>query len=82
VVRSVHIFPGTRDYITPNLEFDIEMYVGSVIDRYKKFQIILFHECDRFYAVSIDACTDVWTGLYARMSNSLLTEAISAADMM
>jgi len=58
VVRSVQILPRTGKQFTPDVEIDIEICVGIVIGRYKKFQIILIHGTIGLYAVSIVPSTD------------------------
>jgi len=51
VGSSFHILPRSGDQFTSDVELDIEKYVGFVIGRYKKFQIILIRGGDRFLRV-------------------------------
>jgi len=48
VVRKIYINSRGTDQFTTDLEFDIEIDVRVVIDRYKKFQIVLINGGDRF----------------------------------
>jgi len=52
------------------------------IGRYNKFQVVLIDGGDGIYDVSTVPSTDIPIGLCSKMSNSLLTDAISAADML
>jgi len=81
VVSRVHILPRTRNQFTSDIEVDIEINIG-IVGRYKKFLIIYIYGGLGLYAVSIVSSTDLWPGLCAKMSKSLLTDANFSADMM
>jgi len=80
--RKDHIHFRGRNQYTPDVEFDIEIYILLVIGRYKKFQIVKSTGAMGLCAVSIVPSTNVCIGLWAKISNSLLTDAISAAADM
>jgi len=61
---------------------DIETYVVIVVGRYEEFKVILIDWGDRFVRGLNSPNTDVCTVLCAKMSNSLLMDAMSVADMM
>ena len=82
VVRKIHILSRGRYQFTSDVQFDIYIDVRVVIGRYKKFQIILIDGAIGLYATSVVPSTDFCIGLCAKMSNLLLTDAISAADMI
>jgi len=45
---KVHILSRNLDKFTPDVEFDIEIYLRVVIGRFKKFQIVLVDGGDGF----------------------------------
>jgi len=52
-------FPESETNLNRDVEIDIEMYLGFVVSRYKKFQIILIQGAIGLYVFSIVVNTDV-----------------------